>query len=110
MVMTKGQKNRNQTKNLVPVKNNAPSNKVDKDSGIVTSSSQKEHKGKSANSFDIIQYCEEVRIQISPLDYLKSNLDRLQRLVEHCNNKDGVKFILMLMLIITIKLALVELL
>ena len=30
-----------------------------------------------------------MRIQISPLDYLKSNPDQLQRLVEHCNNKDG---------------------
>lgn len=38
-VVTKGQKNRNQKNNSVPIKNNAPSNKVDKDSGIVTSSS-----------------------------------------------------------------------
>ena len=55
---------------------------------MVPSTSQKEHKGKSTNSFYIIQYYEEVRIQISPLEYLKSNLDQLQRLVEHCNNKD----------------------
>ena len=60
--MTRGQKNGNQTNNLVPIKNNASSNKIDKDGGIVTSSSQKEHKGKSAISFDIIQYFEEVRI------------------------------------------------
>lgn len=58
------------------------------DNSMVLSISQKEHKCKSPNSFDIIQYCEEVRIQISPLDYLNSNLGQLQRLVEHCNNKD----------------------
>lgn len=48
-IMTRGQKNRNQTNNLVPTKNNAPSNKANKDSGIVTSTSQKEHKDKSTN-------------------------------------------------------------
>ena len=30
-----------------------------------------------------------MRIQISPLDYLKSNPNQIQRLVEHYNNKDG---------------------
>ena len=77
---------------------------------MIPLTSQKEDKGKSANSFNIIKYYEEVRIKISPLDYLKSNPNQLQRVVEHYNNKDGVMLILMLVLIIIIKLALVELL
>ena len=60
--MTRGQKNRNQSFNEVPAKNHVPLNKVDKGSGMVPSISQKEHKGKSSNSFDIIKFCEEVRI------------------------------------------------
>ena len=53
--MTRGHKNKNQTYDLVHAKNHAPSNKVARDSDTVPTNSQKEHNGKSPNSFDIIQ-------------------------------------------------------
>ena len=87
--MTRHQKNKNQTSNSVQAKNHAPSNEEARHSGMVPSNSKKEHKCKLSNSFDIIQYYRELRIQIYLIDYLKPNPNQLQMFVEHYNNKDG---------------------
>ena len=34
--------------------------------------------------FDFIQFCEESKIQISPIDYLKSHPSELKRLIDQC--------------------------
>ena len=54
-------------------------NNIHIDQGV--SSSQT---GKDKVSFDFIQFCEESKIQISPLDYLKSHPSELKRLIDQC--------------------------
>ena len=40
--------------------------------------------GKDKAPFEFIQFCEDSKIQISPLDYLKSHPSKLKRLVDQC--------------------------
>ena len=40
--------------------------------------------GKEKVPFDFIQFCEESKIQISPIDYLKSHPSELKRLIDRC--------------------------
>lgn len=40
--------------------------------------------GKDKTSFDFIQFCEESKVQISTIDYLKSHPSELKRLVDRC--------------------------
>ena len=40
--------------------------------------------GKEKVPFDFIQFCEESKIKISPIDYLKSHPSELKRLIDRC--------------------------
>ena len=40
--------------------------------------------GKDKVPFDFIQFCEESKIQISPIDYLKSHPSEVKRLIDRC--------------------------
>ena len=40
--------------------------------------------GKNKSSFDFIQFCEESKIQISAIDYLKTHLVQLRNLIDWC--------------------------
>ena len=51
--------------------------------------SKEEPSGKSNPSFDIIQYCKDAHIQVSPLDYFKSNPIELQKLVDYFKWETG---------------------
>lgn len=90
-MMARGQKNKGKVPNAAPVKNQAPSHKANRNDNSASSSSQKEEKDKLSHSFDIIQFCEESKIQISPIDYLKSHPDQLQRLIDRCKNGGNIQ-------------------
>lgn len=79
-MLTRGQKLKNQSSNHAPGTNHtSSSSNIPNDQGTSTSQI-----GKDKTPFDFIQFYEESKIQISPLDYLKSHPFELKRLVDHC--------------------------
>ena len=79
-VLTRGQR----------YKNHFPNNAQRNDSGPSTSNAPADndafasHVGKNKSSFDFIQFCEESKIQISAIDYLKPHPVELKKLVDRC--------------------------
>ena len=81
MVLIKSQRKKNQN----PSDNDAsPSSANHGNQGAKIPQSDKEK-----NPFDFIQFYQYSKIQISPIDYLKSHPFEIKRLVDHCKG-DGI--------------------
>lgn len=71
---------KNQTSSHTQRADSSPStSKVHVDQGASSSQTSKDK-----TSFDFIQFCQESKVQISTIDYLKSHPSELKRLVDRC--------------------------
>ena len=79
-VLTHGQRLKNQTSSHTQKDGSSPSmSNAHTDQETSTLQMGKDH-----TSFDFIQFCEESKVQISTIDYLKSHPSELKRLVDRC--------------------------